>query len=86
MKPALCNGDFVLITPWLTKARLNKLLIVDHPLFGIIIKRVISINTDGSCWLDSDNSRGIGTEKIGLISPWLIVGRVLFTIRKDTRP
>ncbi len=82
MKPLLDDGDFVLALVIARRARVNRLLVVQHPEYGVIVKRVIGVNADGSCWLGSENASGVDTLKMGQISQEQVLGRVLWRIRR----
>lgn len=82
MRPLLHEGDFVLALTVLRRVKLNRLLVVRHPTFGIIIKRVISIAADGSFFLASDNAAGVSTRQMGVMKPEQVLGRVLWCVRQ----
>ncbi|PID45683.1 MAG: peptidase S24 [Proteobacteria bacterium] len=82
MKPVLDDGDFVVALTIRPKPKLNRLLVVDHSEYGVIIKRVIGVEADGSCWLGSDNPRGVSSSQLGKVSPEQILGLVLWCIRR----
>ncbi len=84
MQPVLYEGDFVVALVafrWAKRARPGRKLVVQHPEYGVIIKRVVSVEPDGSCWLGSDNQSGISTQQIGKITPSQIIGRVLWCVK-----
>lgn len=81
MQPVLREGDYVLLLPWLRKPKLGKLVVVKHPSFGVIIKRVIGMDADGSFWLGSDDQSGVSTLQMGRIQPQQLLGRVVWKSR-----
>lgn len=56
-------------------------MVVDHPRYGIIIKRAVRKDSHGY-WFESDNACGVTTGEIGAVTYDQIVGRVLFAVRK----
>ncbi len=51
MQPALYAGDFVIVlTLWIRPQR-GQLVLVKHPEYGIIVKRVHTVDDDNSLWL-----------------------------------
>jgi len=82
MQPLLHEGDFVFSAPWLRKAKSGKLVVVGHPRYGTIIKRVSSVEADGSFWLSSDHSDGIKKWEMGCIAADQPLGRVVFSVKK----
>lgn len=82
MRPTLDDGDYVLALTSYCPACLHRLLVVNHPEYGVIIKRAISVEADGSCWLSSENAAGVNTQQLGLIIPEQILGWVIWRIRR----
>ena len=80
MVPTLHHGDFVAVAKWRSTIKESELVVVSHPEFGVLVKRVRK-QEDGGYWLQSDNPAGTSSSKIGRVSPENIVGRVLFSIR-----
>ncbi len=81
MVPTLNAGDYVLAATWLRRPRVRQLVVVDHPVFGIVVKRLARKDTDGY-WLASENSCGVSSSEMGAVAGNHIIGRVLFTIRR----
>ncbi|HBR98531.1 MAG TPA: peptidase S24 [Gammaproteobacteria bacterium] len=81
MSPGLQSGDFVVALTAFCRARLGRLLVVRHPQYGIIVKRVIGIDADDACWLGSDHEAGVSSERMGRVLSDHIVGRVIWRIR-----
>jgi len=80
MRPTLAPGDYIIIT----KARVQSLhagfvLLVDHPEYGIIVKRVKSV-TDSFLRLEGDSSESTASEDMGDVPLEYIKGRVRWAI------
>lgn len=82
MRPALQADDFVLVATMWRRPQPQRLIVVQHPEYGVIIKRVLSCHADGTCWLSSDNAAGTTTQQLGEIRPEHIIGRVLYCVRQ----
>lgn len=80
MEPTLSDGDYVVaITRW-WRPRKGKLAVANHPVLGILIKRV-SQCLPGSYRLSSDHPAGIDSATIGEVPRQQMIGEVLFSIR-----
>jgi len=86
MLPTLTEGDFVVafgrfISRFL-KPKAGKLVIVDHPVEGIMIKRVAEV-LEKHVRLEGDNKEeSISTDVMGEVEFHNVIGRVLFLSRK----
>ncbi len=81
MMPTLKCGDYVVASNWIRRPKAGKLMVVDHPRYGVIIKRAVKKDGNGY-WFASDSDHGVTTREIGALAPHQIMGRVLFAIRK----
>lgn len=83
MSPVLNEGDFVATTCWWCfKLRIGRLVVVSHPHYKIIVKRVARLREDGSFLLSGENNASIDSQKIGWMSKDELLGVVLFSIKK----
>jgi len=81
MYPALVENNYIVINHFFRKLHVGDIVIVDHPVYKHIIKRILTIAENGDLWLIGDNIVSITSEKMGWIkTPW-IKGRVIYTIR-----
>lgn len=80
MAPALNDGDFVFTSRWHTKLRVDHLVVVDHALYGFIVKKVLHIAPDGQLWLGGESNKSLRSERIGWVSPRRVVGKVIYRI------
>lgn len=79
MRPTLTPGDYIIVT----KARSLRpgfVVLVDHSEFGVIIKRVQSINKD-SLRLEGDGHVTSSTLEIGNVPLSRVVGRARWAIK-----
>lgn len=77
MLPVLHQGDYVLLLKWRIKK--GDIVVVNHPHFGEIIKRVKSIK-NAKVTLIGDNSSSVNSEQIGQFSYDDLLGKVLLKL------
>lgn len=78
MAPTLMPGDYLIAT----KARAIRsgfVVLVDHPKYGTIVKRVASVS-DTFVTLEGDDPDSTSTEDMGQVDPENIRGRVRLAI------
>jgi len=79
MRPTLAPGDYLI----LTKARAIRagfVVLVDHPKYGVIVKRVKSIS-DKAMLLEGDNSdESTASEDMGHVSVEFVKGRARWAV------
>ena len=80
MVPRLQNGDFVFISRWQRSLKVGDLVVVDHPLYQFIVKRVLEIDDHGLLWVGGENESSLKPQELGWIAPNRLVGKVLFCI------
>lgn len=80
MAPVLNDGDFVFTSCWHKKLKTGHLVVVDHALYGFIIKKVLHIAPDGQLWLGGESNKSLQSERIGWVSPRRVVGKVIHRI------
>jgi len=88
MAPCLYDGDFVFIIHRYLNLNVGQLVVVNHALYGLIIKRILHIHDNGNYWLEGENEESIQPNKMGWIPPSLVVGKVIYCIcahRSHTR-
>jgi signal peptidase I len=86
MSPNFHDGDFVIALRWPgLRLQPGQAVLVDHPIFGLIIKRIKQINTEAGgqpCYqLTGDNPASTSSETLGWITPKQIFGRVVWHIQ-----
>ena len=80
MSPQLQDGDFVCISRWYRKLKIGQIVVVDHALYGLIIKKVLHIAPDGQLWLGGESNKSLQSERIGWVSSRRVVGKVIHRI------
>ena len=78
MTPALSPGDYIIFT----KARALRpgfVVLVDHSKYGLIVKRISSVQTDG-VFLQGDGPESTSSEAMGLIPHERLRGRARLAI------
>jgi len=80
MVPRLYDGDFVFTSRFYTTLKVGHLVVVDHALYGLILKKVLHIAPDGQLWLGGENNQSMQSERIGWVSSRRVVGKVVASI------
>ncbi|MEM9174774.1 MAG: nickel-type superoxide dismutase maturation protease [Myxococcota bacterium] len=73
MAPALEDGDFVLVGPNATLSP-GHVVLVRHPRFGVIVKRLHAQASDGRYAIAGDNAASTASQSLGPIEPSAILG------------
>ena len=86
MLPTLKEGDYVVAFSrfWLRflQMKIGRLVIIQHPEFGTMIKRISAVETDG-IYVQGDNSlESITADDIGVIKQEQIIGLVIYDSKK----
>ncbi len=89
MLPNFQSGDYVIALKIFCRKSLKvgDVVIINHPVYNEIIKRIRSIELDGSMQLLGDGVQTTSSEKIGTIKREWLVGKVyfLFSVLKWSR-
>lgn len=80
MYPALVEDDYIVINHLFLKLNAGDIIVVDHPIYKIIIKRIVTIADNGDLWLRGDNIDSVTSEKMGWIKEHWVIGKVIYTI------
>ena len=80
MAPRLYDGDFVFIIHRYLNLHVGQLVVVNHALYGLIIKRILFVHENGNYWLEGENEDSIQSDKMGWIPPILVVGKVIYRL------
>lgn len=80
MSPLIPHGSYMLVARWPSwlPLRHSNIVKVRHPVYGDIVKRVISVNTDKSFELIGMNDASVSTKQMGRIKRCGLLGRVLW--------
>ena len=85
LSPTLEEGDYVLTCRGYCTPKVNDLVVVNHPVYQRVIKRVVAISPEKALRLSGDNSRSVSSEQMGWIGERWILGKVLLIFcRKRT--
>lgn len=77
MVPRLYDGDYVFTSRFYRSLKVGHLVVVDHALYGLMLKKVLHIAPDGQLWLGGENNQSMQSERIGWVSSRRIVGKVV---------
>jgi nickel-type superoxide dismutase maturation protease len=81
MLPVLKNGDYIVaIHYWKIAFKCNDIVVVQHPTFGEIIKRIAKIDNNGDFWLNGDGSDTLSSLTMGAINKKSILGKMIWHI------
>ncbi|MEP3655012.1 MAG: S26 family signal peptidase [Litorimonas sp.] len=78
MTPTLAPGDYLLVTK-ARAVRAGFVVLVDHPKYGVIVKRIASVSGD-SINLEGDGPESTSTEALGHVALKNIKGRARLAI------
>ena len=81
MLPVLTSDDYVIVSR-LKRLGVGRLVVVFHPVYSILIKRIKVINTQGEFLLEGYNEGSISTEEMGWFSLAQVKGVVLYSVRR----
>lgn len=89
MLPNFQSGDYVIALKIFRYKSLKAgdVVIINHPVYNEIIKRIRSIELDGSILLQGDGFQTTSSEKIGAVKKEWLIGKVyfLFSVLKWSR-
>jgi nickel-type superoxide dismutase maturation protease len=81
MTPSLYQGDYVLCLTWpLFRFTENQVVVVNHPKYLTIIKRIKRVSGNRGYWLVGDNPQSTSSQELGLVTHEDIAGWVLLKI------
>ena len=81
MEPTLSDGDYVVAATRLWRPQINQLAVAYHQDYGILIKRVQHLSSEGYTF-SSDNPLGTDSRTLGDIPEKQVIGPVLLKIRR----
>ncbi|GAB3485028.1 S24/S26 family peptidase [Marinomonas epiphytica] len=85
MSPTLMDGDYVLTARWYRRLKVGQIVVIDHALYGVMVKKILHVAPDGQLWLGGENPQSLLSERIGWVSPRRVLGKVLTHFGK-TKP
>lgn len=81
MTPTFYHGDYVLCLIWpLFRFRKNQVVVINHPRYQTIIKRIKSVRDNRDYWLAGDNQQSTSSQELGFVTKENIAGLVLLKI------
>jgi nickel-type superoxide dismutase maturation protease len=81
MVPTFYQGDYVLCLTWpLFRFTENQVVVVNHPKYLTIIKRIKRVSGNRGYWLVGDNPQSTSSQELGLVTHEDIAGWVLLKI------
>lgn len=84
MSPTIPANSFLIFHHFVYHRLLNigTIISVQHPVYGLIVKKIITIDTQGFYWLEGLSSHSISCAQMGAIDFKMIVGIVFYKIKK----
>ncbi|MDO6546369.1 S24 family peptidase [Pseudoalteromonas carrageenovora] len=83
MTPTFFDLDYVLSMCWPNiNYKLGDVVLVEHPRYGRIIKRICHIGLHNTYLLSGDHASSTSTKQLGLIKQVNILGRVVFHVKQ----
>ncbi len=82
MTPLLGSGDFVIASRFYFTIRVNDVLVVNHPQYQRIIKRVARICPERGIWLSGDHHESVSSMQMNWVARSYIQGKVIFSIKR----
>ena len=84
MFPRIPDYSYVLVCSWLKLLRIKpeQMILVHHRQYGVIIKTVALIDSNGFIWCKGENLSSIAVEQLGPVSRKQVIGRVLSVFKK----
>ncbi len=84
MAPKLTDGDFVIASQLYFTLNVGDLVVVEHPIYQRIIKRVAAIENN-NLQLTGENNASVSTASMGWLATTSVKGKVFYSVRKPKR-
>ncbi len=81
MGPDLVSGDYVISTKVYFKIEKGDTLVVKHPLFGLIIKKVFDVCGQLFLLIGENHQESVTTKQMGWIGSQQIKGKVVLKVK-----
>lgn len=85
MRPTLEESDFVIVSTLRHHLKKGRLVVVKHSVYGVLIKRLKIINSDGSFLLKGDDDCSLTSEQMGSLVRTQIIGFVIFSVKNHRK-
>ncbi len=86
MLPRLAAGDFVFTSRFFFRVNEGDLVVIDHPRFGRLVKRVFEVEENQRMLLCGENNASVSPEEMGWVTIEQLLGKVLFCVRQPAKP
>ena len=85
MSPAIATGSYLIFHHFIYRRFLTvgKIIKVQHPTYGSIVKKITSIDQQGFYWLEGLNANSLSPLQMGAIDLTMITGIVTYHIQKN---
>jgi len=80
MYPVMVEGDYIVINHIFWQLNAGDIIVVDHPIYSNIVKRIVTIARNGDLWLKGENIDSVTSEKMGWVKELWVRGKVIYTI------
>ncbi|MEM9310705.1 MAG: S24 family peptidase [Pseudomonadota bacterium] len=80
MEPVLPDRSLALFRAKQSVGR-GDVVLVDHPEFGVIVKRARAVEPDGGAWLEGTSTASTSAERLGRVGPDRIQGVLVMRLR-----
>ncbi|MGX9417379.1 S24/S26 family peptidase [Vibrio sp. RC27] len=86
MSPRIPDGSYLIFHHFIYRSliTIGKVVKVDHPRYGLIVKKVINIDPQGNYWLEGLNGHSVSSLEIGAIKLEMIVGISVYNIKSKS--
>ena len=82
MLPSLGSGDYVIASQLYFTVCVNDVLVVNHPGYERIIKRVAKVCPKRGVWLSGDHEESVTSKQMGWIARSYIQAKVIWAIKR----
>ncbi|MFQ3190250.1 MAG: nickel-type superoxide dismutase maturation protease [Paraglaciecola sp.] len=80
MYPVMAENDYIVINHLFWQLNAGDIIVVDHPIYKKIIKRIMATAKNGDLWLRGENTGSVTPEKMGWIKTQWVKGKVIYII------
>jgi len=80
MYPVMVEGDYIVINHIFWQLNAGDIIVVDHPIYSNIVKRIVTVARNGDIWLRGENIDSVTPEKMGWVKRLWVRGKVIYTI------
>lgn len=83
MAPVIPSGCFVLVVRrfYFLPLRQGQRLVINHPKYGAIVKKIALVDRNGFIWSKGENAQSLSVEELGPIDKSQILGRVVYIFK-----